>query len=72
MGNVNQTIQESLLGSFLAKNSGVVIRGAGLIPVDWDAKVEDLKEALPDNLPTSMPEGLPEAIPNLLPTFIPQ
>ena len=71
VGNVDQTIEESTLGSFLANNFGVVMRGVRLIPVDWDAKVEDLKDALPENLPTSLPEGLPKSVPDLLPDISP-
>ena len=71
VGNVEQTIEESALGSVLADNFGVVMRGVRLIPGDWDAKVEDLKGALPENLPTSLPEGLPKSIPDLFPAIGP-
>ncbi|PKB80251.1 MAG: hypothetical protein BZY88_09170 [SAR202 cluster bacterium Io17-Chloro-G9] len=71
VGNISQTIEESRLGSVLADNFGVVMRGVRLIPVDWDAKVEDLKGALPENLPTSLPEGLPKSVPDLLPNISP-
>ena len=71
VGNVDQTIEESPLGTFLASNFGVVMHGVSLIPVDWDAKVEDLKEALPENIPTSLPEGLPKSIPDLFPDIRP-
>lgn len=67
VGNVDQSIEESRLGLFLADNFGVVMRGVRLIPVDWDAKVDDLKGALPENIPTSLPDGLPESIPDLFP-----
>lgn len=71
VGNAGQTIEESPLGTFLTDNFGVVMRGVSLIPVDWDAKVEDLKEALPENIPTSLPEGLPKSIPDLFPDISP-
>ena len=71
VGNVNQTIEESPLGSFFPNNFGVVMRGVRLLPVDWDAKVEGLKGALPTDLPTSLPDGMPEFIPDLLPNFNP-
>ncbi len=71
VGNVDQTIEESAMGSFLANNFGVVMRGVRLVPVDWDAKVENLKDAIPENLPTSMPEGLPKSVPDLFPSISP-
>ena len=71
VGNVDQTIEESRLSSYLANNFGVVMRGVRLIPVDWDAKVENLKDSIPENLPTSMPEGLPQSIPDLFPNISP-
>lgn len=39
---LDQTIDESALGAFLADNFDVVIRGAGLIPGDWDNRLENL------------------------------
>ena len=74
MGNAGQTIEKSTLGSFLSDNFGVVMKGAGLLPVDWDAKVEGLKGSLPENIPTSMPDlppGLPQSIPELFPGIRP-
>ena len=71
VGEFEQTIQESTLGSSLAENFGVVIRAIRLIPVDWDAKVEELKETLPENIPASLPESIPKSIPDLLPNFKP-
>lgn len=38
----DQKIDESELGTFLADNFDVVIRGVGLIPGDWDTELEDL------------------------------
>ena len=35
-------IDESPLGSFVADNFDVVIRGVGLIPGDWDQELKDL------------------------------
>ena len=37
-------IDDSALGSFLADNFDTVIRGVGLIPGDWDNKLEDIVE----------------------------
>ena len=71
MGDFDQTIEESSLGSGMAENFGVMIRTFRLIPVDWDAKVEQLKETLPENIPASLPEGIPNVIPDLLPNFNP-
>ncbi|PKB63634.1 MAG: hypothetical protein BZY80_06435 [SAR202 cluster bacterium Io17-Chloro-G2] len=71
VGNIDQTIEESRMGPFLADNFGVVMRAVRLIPVDWEAKVDDLKEALPENIPTSMPEGLPGSVPDLFPNISP-
>ena len=72
VGNVDQTIQESALGSFFANRFGVVMRGVRLLPEDWDAKVANLKGALPDDLPTALPEGMPDFIPDLLPNLDPK
>ena len=71
VGNVDQTIEESPVGSYLADNFGVVMRGVKLIPVDWDAKVDDLKDRLPENIPTSLPEGLPRSVDDLFPAIGP-
>ena len=38
---VGESIDQSALGVFLADNFDVVIRGARLIPGDWDNEVED-------------------------------
>jgi uncharacterized membrane protein required for colicin V production len=37
-----QDIDDSALGSFLADNFDVVIRGVGLIPGDWDNQLENI------------------------------
>ena len=42
IGDAQQTIDESKLGSFLADNFDVVIRGIKLIPGDWDDELEKL------------------------------
>ena len=42
IGDAQQTIDESKLGSFLADNFDVVIRGIGLIPGEWDDELEKL------------------------------
>ena len=38
----DKKIDESVLGTFLADNFDVVIRGVGLIPGDWDTDLEKL------------------------------
>lgn len=38
----DQKIDESAMGTFLADNFDVVIRGVGLIPGDWDTELEEL------------------------------
>ena len=38
----NETIDESVLGAFLADNFDVVIRGVKLIPGDWDDELDKL------------------------------
>ncbi|PKB78704.1 MAG: hypothetical protein BZY88_17085 [SAR202 cluster bacterium Io17-Chloro-G9] len=38
----DKKIDESALGTFLADNFDVVIRGVGLIPGDWDTELKDL------------------------------
>lgn len=43
--DLDKTIDESALGTFLADNFDVVIRGVGLIPGDWD---NELKNRLTD------------------------
>ena len=40
--NAQQTIDDSKLGSFLADNFDVVIRGIGLIPGNWDDELDKL------------------------------
>ena len=42
VGNYDQTINESKLGTFLADNFDVVIRGLKLIPGDWDDEIDKL------------------------------
>lgn len=42
--NLDKTVEESPLGTFLADNFDVVIRGAGLIPGDWDSKLNELTD----------------------------
>ena len=42
--DLDKTIDESALGTFLADNFDVVIRGAKLIPGDWDNELEKLTE----------------------------
>ncbi len=42
--DLDKTIDESALGTFLADNFDVVIRGAGLIPGDWDTKLNQLTD----------------------------
>ncbi len=40
--DAQQTIDDSRLGSFLADNFDVVIRGIGLIPGEWDDELDKL------------------------------
>ena len=42
IGDAQQTIDDSKLGSFLADNFDVVIRGIGLIPGEWDDELDKL------------------------------
>ena len=42
IGDAEQTIDDSKLGSFLADNFDVVIRGIGLIPGNWDDELDKL------------------------------
>ena len=42
IGDAEQTIDDSKLGSFLADNFDVVIRGIGLIPGEWDDELDKL------------------------------
>ena len=42
VGDAQQTIDDSKLGSFLADNFDVVIRGIKLIPGEWDDELEKL------------------------------
>ena len=71
VGNVQETIDESLLGTFLADKFDVVLRTVRIIPVDWDERVEQIKDALPDNLPNKLPPGLPQSLPELIPALAP-
>ena len=41
---LRENIDDSALGAFLADNFDTVIRGVGLIPGDWDNKLEDIGE----------------------------
>ena len=38
----DQTIDDSVLGAFLADNFDIVIRGVGLVPGDWDNELDNL------------------------------
>ena len=42
--DLDKTIDESALGTFLADNFDVVIRGVGLIPGDWDNELNKLTD----------------------------
>ena len=42
IGDAEQTIDDSTLGSFLADNFDVVTRGIGLIPGEWDDELDKL------------------------------
>ena len=73
VGNIDESIQEAPLASVLADKLRVVIRDVRLIPVDWDTRLDGLKENLPDNIPVSLPvtfpKGVSDTIPNLLPSI---
>ena len=71
VGNVQEKIDESPLGAFLADNFDVVLRTVRIIPVDWDEKVGQIKDALPENLPDKLPQGLPQSLPDLIPALAP-
>jgi len=71
VGNVQEKIDESPLGTFLADNFDVVLRTVRIIPVDWDEKVGQIKDALPENLPDKLPQGLPQSLPDLIPALAP-
>lgn len=70
VGNIDQTINESPSALFFADRFGVVMRGLRLIPVDWDAKAQDVKDALPESIPTSLPNNLSDSLPAGLPGSI--
>lgn len=40
IGDIQETIDDSALGAFLADNFDVVIRGVGLIPGNWDEELQ--------------------------------
>jgi uncharacterized membrane protein required for colicin V production len=42
-GNIDEAIDDSPAGSFMADNFDVVIRGLGLIPGDWDDQIDKVK-----------------------------
>ena len=73
VGNIDESIEEAPLASVLADKLRVVIRDVRLIPVDWDTRLDGLKENLPDNIPVSLPvtfpKGVSDTIPNLLPSI---
>jgi hypothetical protein len=70
VGNIDQTINESPSALFFADRFGVVMRGLRLIPVDWDAKAQDVKDALPESIPTSLPNNVSDSLPAGLPRGI--
>lgn len=72
VANLQETIDESPLGTFLADNFDVVLRTVRIIPVDWNENFEKLKEALPENLPDRLPQGLPQSLPDLVPVLAPK
>ncbi len=55
VGNLGEAIDESPLGAFLADNFDVVIRGAKLIPGDWNDKFQGLKDDLKENIGEKVP-----------------
>lgn len=46
VGSFQEDINRSPLGSFLADNFDVVIRGARLIPGDWDQRASDIADEI--------------------------
>ena len=71
VGDLQETIDQSSLGTFLADNFDVVLRTVRIIPADWNERYEQIKDALPENLPDKLPQGLPKSLPNLLPDLAP-
>jgi len=71
VGGADKAIDQSPLGSLLADNFDVVLRGIKLIPGDWDkkasgvssgiqGKVDDLKEDAKQKVPVSELDKLPK------------
>ena len=71
VGGADRAIAQSPLGSLMADNFGVVLRGIKLIPGDWDkkvggvgsgiqGKVDDLKEDAKQKLPVLDLDKLPK------------
>ena len=44
VGSIDEAIDDSKLGSFLTDNFDVVIRAVGLIPGEWDGKLEKISQ----------------------------
>lgn len=72
VANSQETIDASPLGTFLADKFDVVLRATRILPVDWNERFEELKDALPENLPSNLPQGLPQSLPDLLPALVPK
>ncbi|GIS82732.1 MAG: hypothetical protein CM1200mP15_13640 [Dehalococcoidia bacterium] len=45
VGSIQETIDDSTLGSFLADNFDVVTRGLKIIPSDWNQKAGDIADS---------------------------
>ena len=64
-GSIREDINDSTMGAFVADNFDVVIRGAKLIPGDWDDKfgsfqdrIESIKRRVGD-IPGTVKERIP-------------
>ena len=49
VGSIQETIDDSTLGSFLADNFDVVTRGLKIIPSDWNQKAGDIADSIQEN-----------------------
>ena len=54
VGSIQETIDDSTLGSFLADNFDVVTRGLKIIPSDWNQKAGDIAGSMQNNMRDSL------------------
>jgi len=54
VGSIQETIDDSTLGSFLADNFDVVTRGLKIIPSDWNQKAGDIADSMQENMRDSL------------------